>query len=148
MTSFFLNQKTDLDTFLKMVASGLLLVGLVACVSPQMQAISSYCTAESSRLHPPMMTFTQEWQNVQVGERQVGTKRVCTQESTQVSNKNRQSENRVETCIDQAIMEPVLRQQLVNVPIDTNQANREAVFHVCRADALKKGMYQELNQKK
>jgi hypothetical protein len=145
MNTFVLDKKTDLINLgLGLVLSGL----LVACVDPQMQAIDSYCTAESARLHPPIMITTQQWQNVQVGERQVGTKHVCTQESTQINDKNRQSENRIETCIDRAMMEPVFNRQLVNMPVDTNQTNREATFHACRADALQKGMYQELIQKK
>jgi hypothetical protein len=125
--------------------SGLFFLG---CMSPQEGAIHAYCTAESARLNPPVMVNTPQWQDVQVGEKQVGTKRVCIRDVNQTSDKNRESRRTIETCIDRAIMEPVFTKQLVNVPVDTNQLSREASFHACRADALKKGMYQELNEKK
>ena len=117
------------------------LATLVGCATPQEIAVRNYCGGKGYDQYPPSIVTTNEQQYLRVGEKVTGQTKTCT------SSKDDKG-TRTETCTNQDIVEGIYEWRTVPVSVDTNAPNRNLVVQTCSADAMRQGLYAELNDKK
>ncbi len=151
---------------------GTLLSALAGCssLSAQHKAIDQYCMAEATRLYPPIHIFLQQSEpdesaldtpntsnTANTTNTQQAAIRVCTVERNPSLEEGLQTAHSKNPpagsgakmtwrCDSRPVSHSLDSQPWQAIPGDNNRPNRQAFVQSCRADALAKGMYRQLNQ--
>jgi hypothetical protein len=126
----------------KYICTGLLLLFLGGCSTPQERAISAYCGAEALRMFPQQLLSQQVMRPVYIGDKKVGNRNICKTEIAESKDKKGNITKTRETiCRDDPILEPIYQQQLVNEVVDLNSNQRQVQIASCEIEAKSKGMF-------